>query len=89
MALPVAVLLLVAAAYAQWAIPRFTRRPGNALALRLILLALGVAVGVTLVSIEGAAGYSAATLFLLGFSLVHVPPALVLLLKRWRRESPS
>lgn len=85
----VAVALLAAAAFAQWTIPHFTRSARNAWAVRGLLVVLGIAVGVTLVRVNGAGGNAALALFLLGFGLVHVPPAIVLLLKRWRRESPS
>lgn len=87
--LALAIVLLVPAAFVQWTIPRFTRATGNAWALRLLLVLLGVAVGVTLVRVNGAGGEAAFAVFLLGFGLVHVPPALVLLLKGWRGESPS
>ena len=87
--LPFALALLAVAAFAQWTIPQFTRGTRNAWALRLLLIVLGLAVGYTLVRVNGATADSVLPLFLLGFGLVHVPPAIVLLLKRWRKESPS
>jgi hypothetical protein len=87
--LAIAILLLAAAFYTQWTIPAFTRSAGHAWALRLFLVLVGIAVGVTLVRVNGGGGDDALAVFLLGFGVVHVPPALVLLLKRWRRESPS
>jgi hypothetical protein len=85
----IAAALLALAAFAQWTIPQFTRDTRNAWALRALLALLGVVVGFTLMRVNDAAGSAALALFLLGFGLVHVPPALVLLLKRWRGERPS
>lgn len=83
-----AAVLLAAAAYAQWAVPRLTRGAVNGWALRLLLVLLGAAVGLSLAQLNGN-GTGTFALFVLGFGLVHVPPALVLLLKRLRGESPS
>jgi hypothetical protein len=82
-----AALLLAVAAYAQWALPQFTRSNANAWATRLLLVFLGIGVGYWFVRMNP--GLDAAAVFLMGFALVHVPAALVLLLKSWRHEGRS
>ena len=82
-----AVALSAVAAFAQWRVARFTASPSRAWITRAILAALGVAVG--LVMLRNAGSASGIAWFFIGLGLVHVPPALVLLLKGLRGEQPS
>ena len=84
-----AVLLLCVALFAQWRVAYFTRGAGRRWTARLVLAVLGAAVGYTLVRESGRPPAENAALFALGFSLVHVPAAIVLALKGWRHERPS
>ena len=82
-----AVLTCAVAGFAQWRVGDFTATPTRAWITRVVLLALGVAVGVLTMRNAQPAGDVA--WFLVGFGLVHVPPAIVLLLKGLRGEQPS
>ena len=84
----VAVVLCAVAAFAQWRIAGFTATPARTWLTRAILLALGVGVGLVSMRAMQPAG-DAIVWFLIGFGVVHVPPALVLLLKGLRGEQPS
>jgi hypothetical protein len=82
-------LLLAAAGYAHYRLPRHTAGRQKARAARAVLLSVGVALGLT-----GAAVYAydyrlAVTAFLTGFGVVHVPAAFILLFKHARGERPS
>jgi len=83
----VAVVLCAVAAFAQWRVGDFTATAARAWLTRGILLALGLAVG--WVTMRNAPSAGNAAWFLVGFGLVHVPPAFVLLLKGLRGEQPS
>jgi hypothetical protein len=80
---------LCVAAFAQWRIAYFTRGAARRWTARAILAILGAAVGYTLVRHSDASAAHNAALFVLGFSLVHVPAAFVLMIKGWRHERPS
>lgn len=91
-----ALALLLVAAFTQWQLPRFTRGRRGVMLARSVLIAVGVAFGALLARLAGtgletAAGGGAAAIlsFLHGFGLVHLPAAVVLLLKRARGERPS
>ena len=84
-----ATIALCAALFAQWRIAYFTRGAGRRWTARAILAVLGIAIGYTLVRDSGGTPWHDIALFVLGFSLVHIPAAIVLLLKGWRREKPS
>lgn len=84
-----ALVALAAAGYAQLAIPRFTAGPAKATLTRAILIVVGLASGYV-----GAASYGtdlllAVLAFLIGFGTVHVPAALILLIKREGRTGKS
>jgi len=83
-----ALLLCGVAAFAQWRIANFTATPGRRWLTRAVLLTLGVAVGLVCMRDLPSDG-SPIVPFLLGFGVVHVPAALVLLLKQLRGEQPS
>jgi hypothetical protein len=88
--LSLAALLLVVAGYAQWQIPAFTRSERGAMATRMLLMLLGIAVGVALArSAQQRPDMATYALFFAGFGLVHVPAALILFLKRQRHEGKS
>ena len=57
------------------------------LGLRLFLALLGIGVGI--MAVEMIAPPAPVLPFLVGFGLVHLPPALVLMLKRMRGEGRS
>jgi len=84
-----AALLFCVALFAQWRIAYFTRGAGRRWTARLILALLGAAIGFTLVRYSDRPLAENVALFMLGFSVVHVPAAIILALKGWRREKPS
>jgi hypothetical protein len=75
-------MVLIAAIYAQHEIPRFTKNPRGVLATRGVLIVLGLAVGYVAADTLSTAGSPPVIMFLFGFGAVHVPAALILLLKR-------
>jgi hypothetical protein len=79
---------LAVAIYTHLNLPRFTATRTGVLITRSVLLVVGAALGYVSASM-----YTDGTLrglaFIAGFSVVHVPPALVLLLKRARRSPKS
>jgi hypothetical protein len=81
-ALLLAALVLAAAAYAQQQIPRFTASARTANLVRAGLIALGLVFGYVAADNLSEAGVPAPLTFLIGFGAVHVPAALILLLKR-------
>lgn len=81
-AILLAALALAAAAYAQHQIPRFTASARQAGLVRAGLAALGLVFGYVAADNLSAAGVPAPLTFLIGFGAVHVPAALILLLKR-------
>ena len=83
-----AVVLCAVAVFAQWRVGDFTVTRARAWLTRALLLALGAGVGWTSVLTAQPAD-DAIVWFLIGFGLVHVPPALVLWLKEIRGEHPS
>jgi hypothetical protein len=84
-----ALALLVAAVYAQWRLPRFEATHSGTLLARGILILIGVAFGFVSAAYYAGPRYPAALVFLSGFGLVHLPAAIILVLKRERGEAPS
>jgi hypothetical protein len=83
-----AALMLPAAVYAHLQIPRYTA--GTARIARGILLAVGIGLGTVSAVIYAESDRSLAFLaFLIGFGIVHVPTAFILLLKRARGAGKS
>jgi hypothetical protein len=83
-----ALLALIAAGYAHHAVPRFTVGSEKVHLTRTVLLVTGVATG--LVAASGWPDAAPRMLaFLCGFGLVHVPAAMILLLKRARAAGRS
>lgn len=83
-----AIVLLAIAAYAQLRVRAFTT-PSRVVAIRAVLVAVGVAFGSVGVVVSGASGWAALWVLLAGFGIVHLPAAAVLVLKRLRGESRS
>ena len=77
-----AAVVLAAAIYAQHQIPRYTASPRAALLTRAGLIVLGLVFGYVAADNFSAADAPALLTFLFGFGAVHVPPALILLIKR-------
>lgn len=83
----IAAFLLAIAAYVQWQIENFVLEESRALAMRMVLVLLGIAVGIVFARASAAlATYTSAPIFFIGFGLVHVPAAAILFLKRQRGE---
>jgi hypothetical protein len=82
-------ILLFVAAYAQWQTASFVRGESRALALRLLLVLLGTAVGIVAGRTWSGSSVEPGTMFLIGFGLVHVPAAAILFLKHHRGEGQS
>lgn len=83
-----ALLLMAAAIYVQKQVPVFTKGRTKVLIARLILVLVGVAFGLT--GTAYVSGQLAQLLsFLIGFGMVHVPAAIILILKGKRGEGKS
>jgi hypothetical protein len=82
-----AIVLCAVAVFAQWRVGDFTATPARTWLTRAILAVLGVGIG--LVFMRNAQPQGSIAWFLVGFGLVHVPPAIVLVLKGLRGEQPS
>jgi hypothetical protein len=81
----IAIMLVAVAAYAQYTIPSYTAGTTRVLLTRVVLLAVGVAVGFVAAQNYGdVSGPLAVTMFLAGFGLVHLPAAMILFIKRQR-----
>lgn len=80
-------IALAAVCYTHWNVAQFVRGRARILGLRAFLVVLGAGVGVVMMGIPGSE--SGIIGFVIGFGLVHVPPAIVLMLKRWRGEGRS
>lgn len=83
------IVLLAAAGYAQWRIPRFEATRSGTLLTRGLLILIGAAFGFWSAASYAGPGYPAPLVFLSAFGLVHLPAAFILMLKRERGESPS
>jgi hypothetical protein len=81
------VLGLAAAAYAQIEIPRYVAGRSGIVATRGILIVVGLAFGFVAANTFAEAAPRWST-FLAGFGSVHIPAALILLIKR-ARHSPK
>jgi hypothetical protein len=81
-------LHLAAAAYAQQHLPRYIAGARRAALLRAVLVVTGLAVG-SVATIYAAQPSVAILAFLSGFGAVHVPAAIILLVKRARGAAPS
>jgi hypothetical protein len=83
-----ALLTLAAVIYAHYEIPRFTRGIVKREVAHAALIVTGVLFGAT-------SAFASATpvphwiAFALGFGIVHVPAAVILLIKTWRGSKPS
>jgi hypothetical protein len=77
-----AALVLLAAFYAQHQLPRFTANARAALLMRAGLVVVGLVFGYVAADNFSAAGLPGLLTFLIAFGAVHVPAALILLIKR-------
>ena len=76
-----AFLALAATIYTQWQIPRFTATRASIIAARGILAAVGIGFGYVCATIAASEQLPQAMAFVIGFGAVHVPAALILLIK--------
>ena len=83
-----AVVLVTIAAYAQYRI-RFHTIASRVTLLRAFLALIGIAFGYVTTAATGATGATALFAFLAGFGVVHVPAAIILVLKQLRHEPRS
>ena len=83
-----AVVLVTIAAYAQYRI-RFHTIASRVTLLRAFLALIGIAFGYVTTAASGATGATALFAFLAGFGVVHVPAAIILVLKQLRHEPRS
>ncbi len=89
--LPLALITLLAAVYTHLRLPVLADTPRSLLLARVLLVGTGVGFGAAMV---GSAGVlteelgvvSAALVFISGFCVVHVPAALITLIKMARRR---
>lgn len=86
--LVLATITLFAAAYVHRRVPEFTNTRKKVIFTRMILIAVGAAFGaVSSLYVEGAP--QRILTFLAAFGMVHVPAAVILLIKSKRRERRS
>lgn len=85
-----AALTVAAAVYTQVRLPRLAASRNQAWVARAVLAVVGLGFGwATLIKTgQGASPAMQATVFLAAFGLVHVPAAIILLLKTWQRSDP-
>ncbi len=84
-------ITLAAAFYAQMRLRRLAASRSQAWAARAVLALVGLGFGWTALIKTGQEESSAmqVIIFLAAFGLVHVPAAIILLLKTWQRSNPS
>jgi hypothetical protein len=87
-AFAVVALSAIVVLYAHFAIPRFTRGWVKREAAHGILLAVGIAFGLTCAYTPGLS-VPRWVAFAAGFGLVHAPAAAILFIKRLRGSGPS
>ncbi|MGZ8263342.1 MAG: hypothetical protein ACXW2I_04155 [Burkholderiales bacterium] len=83
-----AALLVTAAAYAQVRIPRYTAGSGRVALARGVLIAVGLASGVVAAAVYAEPPLTVLA-FVIGFGIVHLPAAFILLIKHARGAGPS
>ncbi|HYC48298.1 MAG TPA: hypothetical protein VED01_22725 [Burkholderiales bacterium] len=84
-----AAIALAAAVYTQWQIPRFTASRASIIAARGILAAVGAAFGYVTATLGADEHLAPIVAFIIGFGAVHVPAALILLIKTARHAGRS
>jgi len=82
-------LAVVVAGFVHLRLPAFIADPLKTTLARLLLVAVGIGVGYVAVRLYYGDGMAAALGFLIGFGVVHLPAACILLLKRARGEGAS
>lgn len=85
-----AAITLAAAVYAQIRVHRLAASRNQAWIARAVLALVGLGFGWTALVKSGQDASSAmqVIIFMAAFGLVHVPAAIILLLKTWQRSSP-
>ena len=85
-----AAITLAAAVYTQVRLPRLAASRNQAWIARAVLALVGIGFGwAALVKTgQGTSDAMRAMIFLAAFGLVHVPAAIILLLKTWQRSDP-
>jgi hypothetical protein len=84
----VVIATLLAVAYTRWKIPVFTDSKRKVFLIQTILIAVGVAFGIV-VSLSTTQTMQKIILFIAAFGMVHVPAAIILLVKEKRGEGRS
>ena len=84
-----AAFLLLAAAYAQLRIPRFTATRSGILLTRAVLVTIGLGFGYVSARTYPDDGLLGALSFIAGFGAVHFPAAFILLVKAKRGSGKS
>jgi len=89
-AILVTAVLVAAAGYAQYRIPRHTAGAAAIALTRVVLVVIGVAFGyVVAQTYADARGLPPVLVFLAGFGLVHLPAAIILFIKGARGTGKS
>ena len=84
-----ATIAALAAVYVQLRIPRFTAARQSIIAARLILATVGAAFGYVAAITAASEALSPVLAFVMGFGAVHIPAALILLIKAVRGSGKS
>jgi hypothetical protein len=86
----VTAITVAAAVYTQIRLPRLAASANQAWIARIVLALVGVGFGwaALATNARGASAAMQALMFVAAFGLVHVPAAIILLLKTWQRKSP-
>lgn len=82
-------LALLVAGFVHLRLPAFISDPLDTSLARLLLVAVGIGFGYVAVRLNHGDGVAAVLGFLMGFGVVHLPAACILLLKRARGKGPS
>ncbi|SFU23983.1 hypothetical protein [Paraburkholderia aspalathi] len=90
---PIVLFVVVAACYAHYAIPKFTRGAMQRVVAHAVLLLVGVACGAASMWTTGLGGPGPAAprwlVFVIAFGTVHVPAAAILFIKQLRGSAQS
>jgi ABC-type uncharacterized transport system permease subunit len=84
-----AVLAVLTAGFVHLRLRAFTSSALKTSLARLVLIAVGIGCGYIAVRMYRGDAVSGALGFMIGFGVVHLPAACILLLKRARGEGPS
>jgi len=82
-------LAVLVAVFVHLRLPAFISDPSKTSLARLLLVAVGIGLGYVAVRLNHSDAVAGALGFLIGFGVVHLPAACILLLKRARGEGPA